>query len=266
MSLVVENADGLKIAADVWPATKGTRRTAVMLVHGLGFARRHWRRHVAALGDAGFTSVTMDLRGFGDSELPDGPYSMRALARDVEAVRIAAGLERVHFVGHSMGGMVAQHYALDAPARVASLVLASTTCHNGRRAGAFARAMAALSEEGFDRAMADPERRARVEGILGEVVPYVGQVLGLLRNLTLEPDRARALAWQAIAGFSVRDSVSAIACPTLVLHGTADQNIPFAAGKLLHEAIASSEWIPLEGVAHDLPPERHLVDFLARVD
>ena len=264
--MIVTNA---QIAADVFPPSTRSKQTAVMLVHGLGFARRHWRRQVAALGEVGFSCVTLDLRGFGDSALPSEPYTMRELGRDLEAVRAAVGFERVHLVGHSMGGMVALHYALDAPDRVASLVLASTTGHNGRRAGAFARAMAMLSEEGFERAMADPERRAQVEAILAEAVPYVGQVLGILRQLTLEADRGRALAWQAIAGFSVRGELERIHCPTLVLHGSADQNIPFAAGKLLHEAIAGSEWVPLEDAPHVLPHDRfnaELVRFLERVD
>jgi pimeloyl-ACP methyl ester carboxylesterase len=242
------------VTADVLPDPQ-SGRTPVMLVHGLGFSRRHWRHQVKALGDAGFGCVTFDLRGFGDSELGDEPYAIATLARDADEVRELAGFERVHLVGHSMGGMVAQLYALDRPERVASLVLASTTCHNGRRAAAFARAMAMLSEQGFDRAMEDRERRAEVEGILSEAVPYVGQVLGILRKLTLDADRGRARAWEAIAGFSARERVSSIGCPTLVVHGTADQNIPFAAGKLLHEAIEGSEWAPLEGVAHDLPAE-----------
>ncbi|HZO15077.1 MAG TPA: alpha/beta hydrolase [Polyangiaceae bacterium] len=267
--MIVTNAGGLQLVADVFPPSASAKRTPVMLVHGLGFARRHWRRQVAALGEVGFTCVTLDLRGFGDSALPNEPYTMRELARDLDSVRAWAGFDRVHLVGHSMGGMVALHYALDAPERVASLVLASTTGHNGRRAGAFARAMAMLSDEGFERAMADPKRRAEVEAILAEAVPYVGQVLGILRQLTLEADRGRALAWQAIAGFSVRSELARIHCPTLVLHGSADQNIPFAAGQLLHEAIAGSEWVPLEDAPHVLPQARlnaELVRFLSRVD
>jgi pimeloyl-ACP methyl ester carboxylesterase len=77
-----------------------------------------------------------------------------------------------------------------------------------------------------------------------------------LRSLTRTPDPARALAWQAIAEFSVKERVASIRCPTLVIHGDADPNIPFAAGRALAEAIGHAEWLPFAGVGHDVPIER----------
>ncbi len=118
-------------------------RETVILVHGLGFSRAQWAPHVAALEAGGYRAVAYDLRGFGEAPLPEEPYSMADLAEDLEQVRVAAGVEAAHFVGHSLGGMVVQQYAVTYPRRVRSLGVASATSHNGRRASAFAEARAA---------------------------------------------------------------------------------------------------------------------------
>lgn len=265
-------ADGLALVGERTTPARMRRAHPVVLVHGIGFSRRHWKRQVAGLVTAGYEAITIDMRGSGDSALPDAPYTIATLAADLERLRQATAVERFHLVGHSLGGMVAQRYAIDHGLRVAALVLASTANHIGRRAGAFVRAMTLLSEGGFDQVTADPARRAEVEAILKEAVPYVGPVMELLRELTREPSRARALQWHAVTEFSVKDRAAAIACPTLVMHGTDDQNIPFAAGRLVHQAIPGSRWLAFEGAAHDLPVEQAdafgdaLLDFLGACD
>lgn len=243
--------DGLAIATEV----RGEGPN-VMLVHGLGFSRDLWRGQVDVLCRAGFRTVSYDLRGFGASELPATPYAMSALADDLEAVRVATKCDRIHLVAHSMGGMVALRYALDHPELVTSLTLVSTTAHNGKRARAFARVMSMLSERGFDATQQDPERWKIAVDTIAEVIPYTGPVMDVLEKLTKRADPARSLAWQAIADFSVKDEVAAIACPTMVMHGDCDPNIPFAAGKLLHDAIRGSRWLPIKGAKHNLPIEQ----------
>jgi pimeloyl-ACP methyl ester carboxylesterase len=248
-SLRVQTGDGAAVAAELRHADG----PAVLLVHGLGYSGRYWRRQVSALADAGYAVLVPDLRGFGASDASPVPYGMATLADDLERVRDAAGIDRFHLVGHSMGGMVALEYVLARPERVRSLALCSVSAHSGNRAAAFARAMALLSTEGFDAFTADPGNRAEVEAIVKVIAPYVGPVMDLLRSLTRTPDAARALAWQAIAGFSVKDRVAEIACPALIVHGSADPNIPFAAGRALAEAIRGSEWLAIDDAGHDIP-------------
>jgi 3-oxoadipate enol-lactonase len=241
---------GLRLAAEV----EGEGEP-VVLVHGLGFSRKAWRPQIDALTAAGWRCVSYDLRGFGASEMPRAPYRVETLAADLEAVRAALGLDRFHLVGHSMGGMVSLGYAVDHPERVRSLFLASTTSHNGKRASLFARVMSLLSRDGFDAARRDAERWREVEHIVREVEPYVGPVMDLLRKLTERADPGRALAWAALDGFSLREEVKSIRCPTLVMHGDRDPNIPFPAGMLLAQAVAGAKWIPLAGARHNLPLE-----------
>jgi len=265
MMLEVHNG-GLRIAAQ-----SHGEGPPVMLVHGLGFTSQLWRGQSEQLQAAGFRVISYDLRGFGSSELPPSPYEMEDLSADLDAVRTAAGCDAVHLVAHSMGGMVALRYAVDHPERVSSLFLVSTTAHNGRRASAFARVMSMLSERGFEETQRDPERWQQAVDTIADVIPFTGPVMDVLRKLTEKADPSRSLAWRAIASFTVKEKVSSLSCPTLVMHGDCDPNIPFAAGKLLHEAIVGSTWQPVEGAKHNLPIEHaelfsaQLLSFLRKV-
>jgi 3-oxoadipate enol-lactonase len=191
---------------------------------------------------------------------------------DVGAFVEHLGLEHLHLVGHSLGGMVAQRYAVEHPGRLRSLVLASTTSHNGRRASAFAEVMTLLAERGFEAVLADPSLRPEAERALAEAFPGAPVPLEMLKVGVEKPNAARANAWRACLEFSTKDRLGELCCPVLVLHGSLDPLIPFRAGKLVHEAILHSEWLPLEGAGHSVTRERAqefnavLVDFLRRAE
>ena len=96
-----------------------------MLVPGLGMAEAVWADARGRL-EPEYQVITVDPRGSGRSDKPQGPYRGDLVAADLEAVLDAARVERAHVVGMSMGGMIAQELALRAPERVASLMLVST--------------------------------------------------------------------------------------------------------------------------------------------
>jgi len=98
----------------------------VVLVAGTGYPGRTWLPAAVAALAAEFTVVTFDHRGTGDTAETQVPYSTRLFAADALGLVDSLGLERVHVIGHSMGGRVAQWMALDAPERVRTLVLAAT--------------------------------------------------------------------------------------------------------------------------------------------
>jgi len=244
-------SDGLTLVVE----DHGGSGAPVILVHGLGFARRHWQAQVAALLEAGFRPITWDLRGFGDSEMPVQPYDVATVADDLERVRQHLGFERFHLVAHSLGGMVALRYVLDRPERVLSLVLASTSSHNGVRASAMARAVEVLSFKGFDVAIEEPEIATEVDRIVESLRPVLGDIRPVLRGFCLKPDPARARAWGAVVGFTVRHQLGDIAVPSLVVHGENDPIIPFVTGKLTAEAMGAV-FVPVPAVGHNLPTDR----------
>jgi pimeloyl-ACP methyl ester carboxylesterase len=109
----------------------------VLLLHGWPDRGRLWREQVKALGGAGFRTVTPDLRGFGDSDRPEGvdAYGLPNLVGDVVGLLDHLGIERAHVVGHDWGAALAWVTASLVPDRVDHLVALSVG-HPGSFAGA----------------------------------------------------------------------------------------------------------------------------------
>src|SRR6056297_1338841 len=123
--------DGVELAYEERGADPDAAET-VALVEGLGYGRWMWNWQRDRLADEGYRVVVWDNRGAGDSDAPEGPYSIAEMASDLDAVLDAVGVDRAHVVGASMGGMIAQQYALDYD-RAESLGLLCTS-HGGEEA------------------------------------------------------------------------------------------------------------------------------------
>ncbi|MCB6178247.1 alpha/beta hydrolase [Rhodobacter sp. Har01] len=98
---------------------------ALFLIHGIGARRATFDSLVAGLKDR-FTCISYDLRGHGLSPLPAERFGLDDLVDDLEELRARLGVDRAHFAGHSLGGMIGPAYALRHPERVLSLGLWST--------------------------------------------------------------------------------------------------------------------------------------------
>jgi 3-oxoadipate enol-lactonase len=98
----------------------------VCFAHSLAWDGGMWADQVGPVLDAGFRVLRADMRGHGGSEAVAPPYTMDALADDLAALLDALAIERVHLVGLSIGGMLAQSLAIRYPAKLVSLVLCDT--------------------------------------------------------------------------------------------------------------------------------------------
>ena len=81
------------------------------MVHGIGSRKATWEALIKDLR-TDFTCVSFDLRGHGESPVPPVPYSLDELVEDLEALRQSLGHQRIHVVGHSLGGQIGPAYAL----------------------------------------------------------------------------------------------------------------------------------------------------------
>src|ERR1700732_1968990 len=97
----------------------------ILLIMGLGYPSAMWHRTRPALSTS-FRTIAVDNRGAGQSDVPPGPYSLALMPSDAAAVLDAAGVPSAHVFGVSMGGMIAQEFALQYPGRVQSLILGCT--------------------------------------------------------------------------------------------------------------------------------------------
>ena len=117
----------------------GHRPRCSACVQGVGVIGAGWQPQVDALSDS-YSVVTIDNRGLGGSTLDDRQLTIEDMAADVLAIADAEGIDRFHLAGHSMGGVIAQHVALTAPARVSTLALLCTFL-KGRQGTVIAPAM-----------------------------------------------------------------------------------------------------------------------------
>ena len=98
----------------------------VCFTHSLASDSGMWAEQMPPLLAAGFRVLRLDMRGHGGSDPVAGPYTMSALAGDVATAIDALGLDRVHFVGLSIGGMIGQGFGIEHAAKVKSLMLCDT--------------------------------------------------------------------------------------------------------------------------------------------
>jgi 3-oxoadipate enol-lactonase len=218
----------------------------VLLVHGLGYTREGWgplREQLACR----YRVLSFDNRGIGESEIPPGPYTVAELARDAVDVLDAAGAERAHVIGASLGGMVAQLLAAEHPERVARLVLVGTTPGG---AGAYPlpqRTLALMAEAAS--LPPDVALRRFVENALAPGSPLVDEVLAYRQQHQPDP-----VGWaaQAAAGaaWDADGRLGLITARTLVVAGTADAVVDPRNAQLLADAIPGAGLELLDGAGH----------------
>ena len=226
----------------------------LLLVQGLGYGGRGWGPARELLAHD-FLVVSFDPRGFGASDVPAGPYTTPQLAADAAAVLDAAGVERAHVVGASLGGMVAQELALARPELVDRLVLVCTT-PGGADAFPMPQPTVQLMLEAPS---LEPEVALRrfVENALAGDAPSELVERIVAHRLAHPPDQEGWLG-QASAGVThdARARLAAIEAPTLVVHGTEDRVVDSRNADLLAVAIPGARVDRFAGCGHLLFWER----------
>lgn len=218
----------------------------VLLIQGLGYGAWGWDPVVPGLAER-FRVLSFDNRGIGDSDRPAGPYTARMMADDALQVLDEAGVERAHVVGASLGGMIAQEFAVAAPERVEKLVLACTT-----PGGAAAVPMPEVTIRLFQEAATlAPEVALRrfVQNALG-ADPAESLVDELFALRVANPPDPEGWQAQAAAGTTFPGVDGAIEAPTLVLQGTSDNVVAAGNAEVLAARIPGARVELLEGAGH----------------
>jgi 3-oxoadipate enol-lactonase len=221
----------------------------VVLVEGLGYGRWMWNWQRDALVDD-YDVVVPDNRGTGDSDAPEGPYTIPEMAADLDAVLADAGVDEAHVVGASMGGMIAQEYALEFD-RARSLTLCCSS-----PGGDVAEPMPAETREWMFDVPEDLDER---EQIRYKMTPAMtdeladSDVIEDVIDWRLEsdaPDHARQAQAAAVTEFDASDRLEDVDVPALVMHGTDDRVLPVENARRLHERLPDSRLELVEGGPH----------------
>jgi aminoacrylate hydrolase len=233
----------------------------VLLIQGVGVIGAGWRPQVEGLRDR-YTLCTFDNRGIGRSSTRTRPTGIEQMAADALALLDQLGWQRAHVVGHSMGGLIAEQLALDAPSRVASLALLCTP-QSGRAAArpGFTVIWTGLRMRVGTRAM---RRRAFLEIVMPRSVITTADCEALAASLA--PLFGRDLAdnpsiiMQQVRAMSTHElgpRLAALASiPTLVLSADEDRIAPPAAGRATAERIGRARHLELADSAHGVTIQR----------
>jgi 3-oxoadipate enol-lactonase len=216
-----------------------------------------------------FKVLRFDTRGHGQSDAPDGEYTLEQMADDVHGLFTALGITQSHWMGLSMGGMIGQTFALKYPGMFASMILADTTSRqppNGaamwgeRIQTARTKGMDPLVDGTLARWFTDPYRAAHPE-----VMAKIGAVI------RATPAAGYAGCCAGISKIDVTDRLKEIQCPTLVLVGEQDHGTPVAASQAIQANLPGAELLVIPSAAHISNIEQSAVfnvavrDFLTRV-
>lgn len=231
----------------------------LLLVMGFGLSGDAWAPLLPMLGS--YRAIYYDNRGTGRSEGPMDDLSIETFAEDAAAVLRAAGVERAHVHGQSMGGMIALQFTLAHPEMVHTLALGCTTPSPVRFFPEDPEGVTKLFN-GVALMATDPERG------LDTVLPAVFSPEFLrdnpgMRQMFLQlasagaPTEANVAATMRAMGdmatgrfFDVSERLGEIHVPVLVQHGSADRVIPVEAGRYLAQNIAGAEYQELHGAGH----------------
>ncbi len=260
------DANGIELwVEDHGPTAPGPRKAPILLLSGSDATTLRWPAGlVDALRNAGHRAIAYDHRDCGASTKidPDTPYRLDALAGDAVAVLDALGIDRAHVVGYSMGGAIAQVLALDAPDRVLTLTLASTTPGLGDERLPFAADW--FVERMTERLFGAPPRTDddRIEWIVdlyrllaGTRYPFDEAAQRALARAELErcwyPESGHGVAVGASP--SRLDDLARISARTLVVHGTADPVFALEHGQALAAGIPDARLVTIDKLGHEVP-------------
>ena len=241
----------------------------VVMSHSLACDRTMWDEQMPALA-AEYRILRYDTRGHGRSSAPVGPYTLDLLADDLKALLESIGIERPHFVGLSMGGMIGQTLAVREPNAFRTMTLCDTTSAyppgtdavwDERVRTAQVRGMSELVEPTLKRWFTEDFRRAN---------PTVMRRFSALISRT--PVEGYVACSRALVTIDVTARLKSLTVPALVVVGEHDPGTPVSMARVIHENLPGSVLDVIPKAAHISNVEqpeafnRVLMDFLVRND
>ena len=226
---------------------EGDGEETIVLINGLADDLETWELQAGEFVAAGYRVLRYDNRGIGASSKPAGPYSSRMLADDAKALVDQLGVSDFHLMGISMGGMIAQEYALAYPADLRTVTFGCTYA----APGPFCSRMFALWAElapvlGVPFIMRDVTLWAFTVPFFTERGADLDEFETAMRYLD-QPVHAYLAQLAVIQNHDTTARLGEIAVPALVLAGEEDILIPVSLSRRIHEAIPGSQWATTKG-------------------
>lgn len=219
----------------------------ITLSHSLTCDLSMWDDLAAALAPD-FTVLRYDTRGHGQTTAPAGAYSFEQLTVDLIGLLDALNIERTHYLGLSIGGMIGQHFALAAPQRVNKLIIANSTSRIPPEAGALWDQRIALAQaEGCAGVVEGTLARWFSPAFRAASPAAVARIATQIRN---SPVAGYIGCAAAIRVLDITAKISAISAPTLVIAGGEDPGTPQAMSDAIANAIPGAQLAVIPFASH----------------
>jgi Predicted hydrolases or acyltransferases (alpha/beta hydrolase superfamily) len=248
---------------------EGEGSETIVLINGLADDLETWMEQMPDFLAAGYRVLRFDNRGIGKSGRPRGPYTTAQMAADAKALVDHLKIRSFHLVGVSMGGMIAQEYALAHGRDLRSLTL----CCTYAAPGSFCSRMFALWRDmakkmGVPTVMRDVTLWAFTQDFFGEREDVLKQFEAAMATLD-QPLHCYLAQLHAIQVHDTTARLHKIAVPTMVLAGAEDILIPNRLSKALQAGIPRAEWATSPGGHAFLwefpqPYNKKVLDFIGR--
>jgi 3-oxoadipate enol-lactonase len=221
----------------------------VCLTHSLASDSGMWADQVPSLLDAGFRVLRMDMRGHGGSDAVAGDYTMGQLAADVVAVIDAAGIERVHYIGLSIGGMIGQALAIHHRSRLDTMMLCDTSSAAAEAAKPiWAQRINAVREAGSLAPLADLTIERYLTQTFKERHPTRWRQL---RDTLLgTAPEAYIGCGAALQNYDFRDALPTLDIPALIVCGALDPGTPPAENRKIAALIPGARYEEIADALH----------------
>ncbi|MFZ0959250.1 MAG: alpha/beta hydrolase [Candidatus Sulfotelmatobacter sp.] len=219
----------------------------LLLVHGLMVTGEMFEpviEHFAARHRV----IVPDLRGHGRSRALPPPYTVAQLASDLSLLLDHLGIDSTAVLGYSQGGAIAQQLALDDSKRCDRLVLTCTYAHN---TATFREKLEGHLFPLFVQFFG-LKRMAKIAVSVGAKHLSKERADWLVGIMADQDQKLMVAAWREAMAFDSRRRLSEIACPTLIVAGSNDQAVPIHHAKMLHDGIAGSRLVIIDGADHSL--------------
>ncbi|MFZ0618244.1 MAG: 3-oxoadipate enol-lactonase [Candidatus Acidiferrales bacterium] len=212
----------------------------LLLSNSLGTNFSLWDPQIRAFSSS-FRVLRYNTRGHVQSSLTPGPYSMDQLGRDVLSLLEALAIDRAHFCGLSVGGMIGMSAALQAPGRFRTLIVSNTAGKIGNL-DVWAARIAKVREAG----MASVASAVVERWFTPEFVERDPRTVDSTRQMLLAiPPEGYAACCAALRDADLRDAIAGIALRTLVIAGARDPVIPLPDARLIADRIPAARFLEL---------------------
>ena len=224
----------------------------LLLIHGLGSSTRDWEFQVPTFSQK-YQVITIDIRGHGKTDKPKGAYSMKLFTEDISELIKKLGIYATHVLGISLGGGIAFQFAVDYPDLVKSLIIVNAGIE--------------MPLDSFKLKL-EAFKRIFIVKLVG--MKKMGEVLA--PRLFIKPEqeelqkklverwaennkKAYLSAMRALIGWSVRDQINKIKCPTLII-GSDEDYAPSSVKEENTTLLQNAKFIEIEDARHAVPMEK----------